>query len=198
MIKDPLVELEDATYFARFDDGLLDLFIGFFLLWIGASWLWFENLAAFAGLLPALSVTPFAIWRSQFLRDRGGYVRFSQARRDWERRHLGVFLGVGTAASGLVILLLSVGHWTGRDLAQWLAPSVIALIVAAMVGLLAAVSRLPRLGWYALLLVLGGLGAAALDTNPGAPLLPVGLVITARGAALLSRYLRTHPTPRAS
>jgi hypothetical protein len=197
MIKDPLAELEDATYFARFDDGLLDLFIGISLLWIGASWLWFEDLAAFAGLLPALSATPFATWRSRFLSDRGGYVRFSESRRGWERRNLGFFLGFGTAVAGLVVVLAVVGE-TGRDVTKWVAPGVIALIVGAMVGLVAAVSRLPRLAWYTLLLVLGGLGAAALHTNPGAPLLLSGLVITGWGAVLVSRYLKAHPTPSAS
>ena len=197
MPKDPLVQLEDATYFARFDDGLLDLFLGVSLLWIGASWMWFEDLAGFAGLLPALLATPFATWRSGFLRDRGGYVQFSHARRRWERRNLGFFLGIGTAVAGLTLLLAVVGR-PGRDVAQWLAPGVISLIVAAMVGLLAAVSRLPRLAWYTLPLVLGGLGAAALDTNPGAPLLLSGLVITGWGAVLVNRYLVAHPTPSAS
>ncbi len=198
MIKDSLVEVENATYFARFNDGLLDLFIGISLLWIGASWLWFEDLAAFAGLLPALVATPFATWRSRFLRDRGGYVRFSGARRRWERRNLEIFLGIGTAVAGLLLLLLVILREPGREAAQWLAPGLIALIIAAMVGLLAAVSRLPRLSWYALLLLLGGLSAAALNTNPGAPLLPAGLVITGWGAVLLSRYLKAHPNRGAS
>jgi hypothetical protein len=194
MTKDPLAELEDATYFARFDDGLLDLFIGVSLLWIGAAWLWFEDLAAFAGLLPALLATSFATWRGRFLRARGGYVRFSEARRGWERRNMVVFLGVGTAVAGLILLLLAVDRGPGRDAARWLAPGLIALIVAALVGLLAAVSRLPRLAWYTLLLVLGGIGGAALATNPGAPLLLAGLVITGWAAVLVSRYLRAHST----
>jgi hypothetical protein len=192
MTKDPLTTLEDATYLARFDDGLLDLFVGVSLLWIGAAWLWFEDLAAFAGLLPALLATPFAAWRGRFLRDRGGYVRFSEARRGWERRNLAVFLGVGAAVAALVLLLLALDGEPGRDAAQWLSPGLISLIAAAMVGLLAAVSRLPRLAWYTVLLVLGGLGAAALATNPGAPLLLAGLVITTCAAVLVRRYLTSH------
>lgn len=198
MTKDPLTELEDATYVARFDDGLLDLYLGLSLLWVGAAWVWFEDLAAFAGLLPAVLAGPFATWRGRFLRDRGGYVRFSESRRGWERRNLGVFLGVGVALGGLVVLLVAVGGGPDGDLAQWLAPGLVALLVAVLVGLLAAVSRVPRLAWYTLLLVLGGLGAAALDTNPGAPLLLAGVLVTGWAATLVSRYVASHPTPSGS
>lgn len=198
MTKDPLAELEDTTYFARFDDGLLDLFIGVSLLWIGSAWLWFEDVAAFAAMLPALLATPFATWRGRFLNDRGGYVRFSEARRGWERRNLVVFLTVGVAAAGLVLLSVAVSGGSGRDAAHWLAPGLIALLVAVLLGLLAAVSRLPRLAWYTLLLVLGGLGAAALSTNPGAPLLLAGLVVTGWATVLVSRYLKTHSSQDAS
>ena len=193
MVKDSLAELEDATYVARFDDGLLDLFIGVSLLWIGSAWLWFEDLAPFAGILPAVLAAPFSTWRGRFLRDRGGHVRFSQARRGWERRNLAVFLGVGVAAAVLVLVLVTGGGEPGRDAAQWFAPGVLALVVAALVGLLAAVSRLPRLAWYTALLVVTGIGAAALGTNPGVPLLLAGAVITGWAAVLLSRYLGAHP-----
>ena len=193
MTKDPLAELEDSTYFARFNDGLLDLFIGLSLLWIGAVWLWFEDMAAFAGMLPALLATPFASWRGRFLRTRGGYVRFSESRRGWERRNLAAFLGVGVAVAAVALLALAVDRTPGQDVAQWLAPGLIALIIALLLGLLAAVSRLPRMAWYTVLLVLGGLGAAALSTNPGAPLVLAGLIITGWGAVLVGRYLQTHP-----
>ena len=198
MTKDPLTQLESSTYFARFEDGLLDLFIGASLLWLGAAWLWFEELAAFAGFLPALLATPFASWRGRFLRSRSGYVRFSVQRRGWERRNLAIFLGVGAAMTGILLVLGVVYGGSGQDVVQWLAPGVIALIVAALVGLLAAVSRLPRLAWYTLLLLLGALGAAALDTNPGAPLLLAGLVMSGWAAVLVSRYLRAHPVQDAS
>ncbi len=193
MAKDPLSELESSTYFARFDDGLLDLFIGLSLLWIGSAWLWLESLAGFAGLLPAALAGVFAAWRGRFLTSRGGYVRFSEARRGWERRNLVVFLGIGTTVGAIILLLLALNRGSGGDVAQWLAPGLIALIIAVLVGLLAAVSRLPRLAWYTLLLVLGALGAAALDSNPGAPLLLAGLVMTGWAAVLVGRYLRAHP-----
>ena len=198
MIKDRLAELEDSTYFARFDDGLLDLFIGVSLLWIGGAWLWFEDLAAFAGILPAVLAAPFSTWRGRFLRDRGGHVRFSQARRGWERRNLAVFLGVGVTAAVLLLVLVTVGREPGRDAAQWLAPGVIALVAAMLVGLLAAVSRLPRLAWYTALLIVAAIGAAVLATNPGVPLLVAGAVITGWAAVLLGRYLGDHPAHRGS
>ena len=198
MAKDHLAALENSTYLARFDDGLLDLFIGLSLLWIGGVWLGAEDVAALAGLLPAVLATPFATWRGRFLRDRSGHVRFSDTRREWERRNLAVFLGVGVAAAVVVLVLVARGPGWGRDAAQWFAPGLIALFTAVLLGLLAAVSRIPRLAWYTLLLLVGAVGAAALAANPGAPLVLAGAVITAGAVVLVRRYLRAHPAAGAA
>ena len=59
--------------------------------------------------------------------------------------------------------------------------------------MVAAASRLPRLAAYTVILVAGGFGAAALDTNPGVPLLFAGAIVTVWGAVLTTRFVREHP-----
>jgi hypothetical protein len=41
--------------------------------------------------------------------------------------------------------------------------------------------------------VAGGFGAAALDTNPGVPLLIAGAIVTVWGTVLTTRFVREHP-----
>jgi hypothetical protein len=192
---DTLGRLETDTYRSRFDDGLLDLFIGLALVFIGAIWLWFEDFAGLAGIIPAILAMPFALWRNKFIERRAGYVKFSDARRSWERRNLLGFVigGVGLFAFGTVAVLFFERGGSARDVLDWLAPGIIALLIALMVGVLAVVSRLPRLAAYTALLVAGGIGAAALDTNPGVPLLIAGAIVTVWGAVLTTRFVREHP-----
>jgi len=44
--------------------------------------------------------------------------------------------------------------------------------------------------------VAGGFGAAALDTNPGVPLLIAGAIVTVWGAVLTTRFVREHPVTK--
>ena len=61
-----------------------------------------------------------------------------------------------------------------------------------MVGVVAAVSRLPRLAAYTLLLIAGGIGAAIFETNPGVPLLIAGVIVTMFGVVLTVRFVQAH------
>jgi len=140
MIKDPLVELKDATYSARSDDGLLDLSSA-------PRGRGSRTSPIPQGFCRPCWPHPSATWRSRFLRHRGGYVRLSQARREWERRNLASSWASVDGRAGHVALLPAVGRGPGGDVSQWLAPGVISPITAAMVGRVAAVSLLPRLAW---------------------------------------------------
>jgi len=192
---DSLGRLESGTYRRRFDDGLVDLFIGLALLWMGAVWLLLEDMAAVFAVAPAIIATPFATWRGKFIERRAGYVKFSEARRSWERRNLVGFVigGAGLFAFAVLAAFVFEGGGSARDVLDWLAPGLIAILLALMVGVLAAVSRLPRLVAYTMLLVAGGIGAAILETNPGVPLLVAGVIVTVFGVVLTVRFVRAHP-----
>lgn len=195
MAPNDIAALERSTYRARWSDGLFDLYAGLSLLWIGVAWLWLEPIAGFAAVFPAALVAPFIAFRTHFIEDRAGYVRFSDDRRRWERRNL-----VGLLVGGAVMLVALVGFavlasdGSGiTDVFEAIGPGILAFLVAIPVAVIAVASMLPRLFGYVIVLVAGGLGAAALDTNPGVPLLIAGAVMAAVGTWLVVRFVRSHP-----
>ena len=195
MARNDIAALERSAYLARWDDGLFDLYAGLSLTWIGVAWLWLDPVAGFAAVFPAALVAPFIMFRTRFIEDRAGYVRFSDERRRWERRNL-----VGLLIGGVVLLAVLVGLAVVAsdgsaitDVFDDVGPGILAILCAIPVVVIAVVSMLPRLFAYAAILVAGGIGAAVLDTNPGVPLLIAGVVIAAVGTWLVWRFVRDHP-----
>ena len=38
-------ELEQAAYRTSYSDGIVDVFVGLSLVWIGVAWIWLDDLA---------------------------------------------------------------------------------------------------------------------------------------------------------
>ena len=89
--------LEREAYRASYDDGIIDLFVGLSLIWVGASWIWLHPASALSGVLPAILAAPMLAARKRWLEARLGYVRWRPARRRWERRNLLVMVVAGIA-----------------------------------------------------------------------------------------------------
>lgn len=190
-----LAQLEQQTYRDSYLDGVIDLAIGFSLLWIGAMWLWVPSLAAMAGLFPAVTAPVAVQLRKQIVDDRSGYVKWSAERRKTERH---TFLAL--AALGMAVLALGVGLYLasrdsgpGDGITEWLLPGLIAFILAAMSIGIGFIVQHWRLFLYALLLVAGGVATSAVDGNPGWPLLGAGVCVTLVGARMLAGFLRANP-----
>ena len=192
--------LESETYRSRYSDGLIDVFFGGSLVWLGCCWIWFEDLAGIAGVLPAIALVPFLALRSSFVERRAGYVRFSQRRRLWERRTLIMVLAAGMAMFGLGIgaFVAFEGGGTPSDVIDGMGPGIIAALLAIMALVIAAMTQAGRFVAYGLILAVGGVLAAVFDTNPGVPVLVAGVVECVWGAALAIRFARSHPAPRSS
>lgn len=189
-------KVESKAYRSRFDDGLVDLFIGLSALWIGACWVWFDDLAGLAGLLPAILVAPFISFRTRFIDHRAGYVRFSEQRRSWERRNLILLLlgGLATFALGIGAFVAFNEGGTLSEFISTIAPGLIAFLLAIAVLLIAVAAMLPRGFVYAGVLFVGGVWAVVQKTNPGVPLLIAGVVIFVWGSVLLVRFMSLHPS----
>ena len=185
--------LEREAYRSSYSDGIIDLFGGLSLLWIGAAWLWLPGLAGLAGILPAVLVVPVLSARARYVESRSGYVRWRTPRRRWERRSLVVLLVGGLLAFGLTVLVLAASG--GSDTRGWsdIGPGLIAWLMALLSVILAAMLRTWRLASYALVLLLTGAVAVALDTNPGWPLLASGVVVTVSGGLMSKQYASEHP-----
>lgn len=189
-----LERIEAEAYRSRFDDGLVDCFFGVALVWIGACWVWLPDFAGLAGVIPAVFVVPFITARTRFLEQRAGHVRFTERRRSWERRRLGAMVAAGAA-----VFLLGIGTYVvvegggPTDLFDAIAPGLIAAIIAVLALTLGVMTGVWRFAGYAVVLVVTAVGAAILDTNPGAPLLVSGLVVAVCGLVLVRRFVVAHP-----
>jgi hypothetical protein len=190
-----LQDLEREAYQDSYADGIIDLFVGVSLLWIGVAWIWLPDLAGLAGILPAIFVVPVLEGRKRFLEPRVGYVKWGATRRRWEQRNLVALLvvGVGFLLLGIAAYLLVSRSSADSDVASLLMPGLIALLLALLAIGLAFLMGTWRMLAYAGVLAVGGIVTAWADANPGWPLLAAGIVITVTGIAMLVRFIRDNP-----
>ena len=190
-----LQNLERQTYRDSYSDGIIDIYIGISLLWIGVAWIWLPDVAGLAGVLPAIFIAPMLTGRKRFLQNRIGYVKWTEPRRQWEQRNL-----VGALIVGTAFLLLGVGVYmfasdsaADRDILGNLAPGLIAWLLAAVAIGLAFLMSAKRMLAYGMVLIAGGIWTAQENASPGWPLLAAGTVITVTGIAMLIRFIRSNP-----
>lgn len=189
--------LEERAFRRRFDDGLLDLAVGVFVLAFGLC-----MDTEYSGLSGIWGPVCFSLWfalRKTVTEPRLGYVEFRRARRDRVRLRTLLMAGVLTLSviAGLAFWFGSASEDGGvRDLAQDLAPLGFLLSLGGLVAIGGGLLGLARGFVYAGLIVgLGFIGHLVLDElRPGLSL--AGAVITVCGAVLLARFLRTHPRLR--
>ncbi len=181
--------LEARLYRGRFDDGLLDVFVGVGVLAIGLSWL--ADLVAIGGFFPAMLPVMWGPVRRRVVEPHAGYVKFSPPREATERRRT---LGLVAAGVGALAVFVALGAVvSGGELgtvARWLLPGLPAFLLGVAGALAAVVIDVRRLALYGAVLVLCGLGVAAVDGHPGLAMTVGGLVVLAVGAARLATFLR--------
>jgi len=187
-----LQALERDAYRESYSDGIIDLFFGLSLVWIGAAWIWLPDFAGLAGVITAVFVTAVLAWRKKVVESRAGYVQWSGPRRRWEQRNfVAVFL------AGVVLFLLAIGTFVAFEGAEAsfdkVGPAILAWLLALLATGLAFIMDAKRLLMYALALLVSGAIAAATDSNPGWPLLASGVAITISGTAMLTMYRRRYP-----
>lgn len=185
--------MERTAYRQSFSDGIIDLFLGVSLLWMGAVWVLLPDFGGLAGIVPAVLAPLMVVFRKQFVQERGGYVRWSRPRRSSERRRLILILGAGVLVfvAALVILASS----TSGPMLTAVAPALISWLLALLTMGLAGLLGSGRFLLYAAVLVVAGLLTALQDANPGWPLLAAGAVAGALGATLLVRFTAANPIP---
>jgi hypothetical protein len=190
-----LSAIERDAYRASYRDGIIDLFVGLSLGFIGAMWIWATDYGGLAGVLPAVVAPGLIPLRKKVVEDRGGYVKWSAPRRRWEQRNLWAIFG-----AGVVVLLLGIGAFlafesggSSQDGLVAVGPGLLAFLLALAASGLGIMMEQLRFFAYSAVLVAGGIVAIVRETNPGLPLLIAGAVVTITGTAMLSRYLRANP-----
>jgi len=190
-----LQALEREAYHGSYSDGIIDIFVGVSLLWIGVAWLWLPDFAGLAGILPAVFVVPMLEGRKRFLEPRVGYVTWGASRRRWEQRNLAALLavGVGFLLLGVAVFFIVNGSSTDSDVASLLVPGLIAWLLALLAVGLAFLMATWRMLAYAGVLAVGGIATAWAEASPGWPLLAAGVVVSSTGIAMLVRFVRRNP-----
>lgn len=186
-----LESVERKSYRSMFDDGLLDLFVGISLLFLGLMWLT-EN-AALGGLMPALLIPIWPIARKRFVEPRSGYVRLAEPRRKKIRRGI-----AGSIALGLLALLLGVAAYIGltsdsspaEAILDSLGSGIPALLLALMAIAAARMFDLPRFFVYAAGLLTLGLLGVLFDLEPAWSILGSAILVTATAVVLMARFAR--------
>jgi hypothetical protein len=183
-------KLETTAYRESFSDGLVDLFAGLALVWIGACWIWLESFAPFATIVPAALAPVVIPIRRRIVESRVGYVRWTAARRATERRQLAGLLAVGVGALTSVVAI-AVYRAMGNEVpaVESLVAGLPAALVAMPLVVLAAVSGLWRLWGYSVVLLLTAAATILADAGPGWPLLAGGLAMLASGVVLFARFV---------
>ena len=190
-----LESLESEAYRESFSDGLVDLFVGFGLVLIGALWLWFPEVAGLAGALAAAVAWALVPIRRRIVEPRVGHVKWAAPRLKWERRQYWRLFGLGSVALllgvGLVLTIVRGDAATSGD------PNVVAALPAFLFAIgafvLAAASGITRLWGYGTVLVIAAAVTIVVGAGPGGSLLVAGAVTGAAGVVLLSRFLRANP-----
>ena len=181
-----LADLERRTYRAAADDGLADILLGAFLVFLGAA---IGRETPYAGLLGGLAAAfAFTIWktlRRTLVEPRAGYVRLQPARS----RRIRLAQCLAAVAMALVI---AAGLWFtdgGRATDTWF-PGLAFAIPVAIVGYFA---ELDRWYFYAAAIMVERL----VDSWAGGPadwlFWPSGTLIALAGAVMLLRFLRRYP-----
>lgn len=193
--RDSLGTLEKTAYRRAYSDGIIEVFIGLSLIFIGSIWILLPDYAGLAGVLPAVLVPTMIPIRKKFVEERIGYVRWSEPRRNKERRNL-----IAMVAAGLLIFIAGIAAFIAFDrslvdqeLLDIVAPALLAWLLALATLGLAFLMETWRFVIYAVVLALAGLVTGIMGANPGWPLVAGGAVIAFTGLILLIRFIRQNP-----
>ena len=200
-----LKEIERRALTAYHEDGLLDIFMGGFLLFIGLSaFTEFEHRSILVYIVPPLGTLLYDRAKKLVTYPRLGYVRFTKEMRARVARDAFIVLFV----AGFVTLT---GLFTGMGVPER-APWVILLlnrynllfqggVLALIFLLLSTVMGVTRLRFYSVIsLLVFSAGYLYLDSpflvslqNLGAPCVIIGTMMVGMGAYYLQGFLRRYP-----
>jgi len=175
---------EERLFRRSWDDGLLDVLSGLWLLLTGIGWL--VGLGALAGLHAPFWLVLWQPLHHRIVEPRAGFVRFSRSRRGRTRRHLWLNLVVGVSLLALVLVLRDPGP--GGVLAR-LSPGLPALLVAIAAILMGVLTGAGRFHLYAAGLIGAAAVTAWLGLEPAPALIAGGVLVLTTGIWLLARFI---------
>jgi len=196
-----LREIERQTYLSYHQDGLLDIFVGIYVLLFGLGIFLmtvteFSTWFAIPAIFPAVMVPIWISAKKRVTMPRIGYVKFGYRGAN---KVMAIFLGLAVAGLGVFMLFglgASMDQGWALTLRNLIIPNgmiIIGILATAISSLFAYTMGLTRLHAYGLL-SLALLSAAHFAIIPFAhSLLAIGVLMIINGSILLMQFIRKHP-----
>ncbi len=200
--KTSLREVERRTYMSYHQDGLIDIFVGVYVLLFALGILLmteteFSTWFVIPAIFPAIMVPIWISAKKRITMPRIGYVKFGSRGAN---KLTAVFLGLMVAGLGafMVFSFSSSQAWalTLRNLIISNGMIIIGISAAAISSLFAYIMGLNRLYAYGLLTLVLFLAGHFITIPFGYFLLAIGLVIIINGFVLLTQFMRKYPLPQ--
>jgi hypothetical protein len=198
-----LKEVEKRTYMSYHQDGLLDIFVGVYVLLFALGILLmtvtdFSTWFVIPAIFPAIMIPIWVSAKKQITLPRIGYVKFGSRGAN---RLMAVFLGLmvfGLGAFAVFTFASRSQAWalTLRNLIISNGMIIIGIGAASISSLFAYTMGLKRLYAYGLLTLALFITGHFITIPFGYFLLTIGLVIIINGFVLLIRFIRKYPLPQ--
>ncbi len=200
MKESSLKEIEKKTYMSYHQDGLIDIFVGVYILLFGSGILLksvtdFSTWFVIPAIFPAIMVPIWISAKKQITMPRIGYVKF----RSGGANKLTVIF-VGLLVSGLGVFMAftfasTTQAWASalRDLIVSYSMIIIGIGAATISSLFAYTMGLKRLYAYGLLSLVLFLTGHFITIPFEYLLLTIGLAIIINGFVLLMQFIRKYP-----
>jgi hypothetical protein len=196
-----LREIEKKTYRSYHQDGLIDIFVGFYILLFGAGILLntmmdFSTWFVIPAIFPAIMVPIWISFKKRITIPRIGYVKFGLRSAN---KLMAVILGLMVAGLG-VFMVFGLGAFMGQGWASTLrnlifpnSMIIIGVGAAIISSLFAYTMGLKRLYLYGLLTLVMFLTGHFIKIPFEYFLLTIGLAIIIYGLVLLVQFIQKYP-----
>ena len=202
--KNSLREIEKKTYMSYHQDGLLDIFVGVYILLFGIGILLmtmtnFSTWFVIPAIFPAIMVPIWISAKKRITMPRIGYVKFGVKGAN---KIMAIFLGLTVAGLGVFTVFglgASMGESWALTLRDFLISNYMIIIGIAAVtisSLFAYTMGLKRLYGYGLLTLVLFFTGYFIVIPFEYFLVTIGLVIIISGFVLLMRFIRKYPLPQ--
>ena len=201
--KTSLREVEKKTYMSYHQDGLIDIFVGVYVLLFGVGIslitltdfsTWFVIPAIFPAIMGPIWISA----KKRITMPRIGYVKLGSRGAN---KLMALFIGLMVAGLGafMVVTFASRSQAWAVALRNLIIPNsmiIIGISAAVISSLFAYTMGLKRLYVYGLLTLALVLPGHFITIPFGYSLLTIGLVIFVNGFVLLIQFIRKHPLPQ--
>jgi hypothetical protein len=195
-----LREIEKKTYMSYHQDGLIDIFVGIYVLLFGLGILLltvtdFSTWFVIPAIFPAIMIPVWISAKKRITMPRIGYVRIGSRGAN---RLMAIFIGLMVAGLGVFMVFTFASRtqtWASmlRDLLISNGMIIIGIAAATISSLFAYTMGLNRLYIYGLLTLVLFFAGHFITIPFEYILVTIGLAVIINGFVLLTRFIRKHP-----